>query len=129
MSRINQLNTAGRAVIYAGDFNSHKNRGTYIESARFGSQDSVGRTFAAAGYYDSYDLARTLKRNNWNSYGGWSRKPKRSIVWGDHVDHVYVKPSRSNVYQWMNAALYSGSRYSSPLPSDHRPVMAQLYVK
>ena len=128
MSRINKLNTAGLAVIYAGDFNSHKNRGTYSESARFGSQDTVGRTFAAAGYYDSYDLARTLKRNNWNSYGGWSTKPKRSIVWGDHVDHVYVKPSRSNVYQWMNAALYSGSRYRSPLPSDHRPVMAQLYV-
>jgi endonuclease/exonuclease/phosphatase family metal-dependent hydrolase len=128
MSRINKVNTAGRAVLYAGDFNSTKNRGTYSESARFGSQDSVGRTFAAAGYYDSYDLARTLKRNNWNSYGGWSRKPKRSIVWGDHVDHVFVKPSRSNVYQWMNAALYSGRRYSSPLPSDHRPVMAQLYV-
>ena len=128
MSKINQLNTAGLAVMYAGDFNSHKNRGDYSESAGFGSQDSVGRTFAAAGYYDSYDLARTLKRNNWNSYGGWSTTPKRSIVWGDHVDHIYVKPSRSNVYQWMNAALYSGSSYSSPMPSDHRPVMAQLYV-
>jgi endonuclease/exonuclease/phosphatase family metal-dependent hydrolase len=128
MSRINQLNTAGLAVMYAGDFNSHKNRGEYSESAGFGSQDSVGRTFAAAGYYDSYDLASHLKRNNWNSYGGWSTTPKRSIVWGDHVDHVYVKPSRSYVYQWMNAALYSGSRYTSPIPSDHRPVMAQLYV-
>ena len=128
MSRINKLNTARRAVIYAGDFNSHKNRGTYSESARFGSQDSVGRTFAAAGYYDSYDLARSLKRNTWNSYGAWRTKPKRSITWGDHVDHVFVKPSRSNVHQWMNAALYRGSRYSSPLPSDHRPVMAQLNV-
>jgi endonuclease/exonuclease/phosphatase family metal-dependent hydrolase len=128
MSRIDQINGAGLAVMYAGDFNSHKNRGTYSESAGFGSQDSVGRTFAAAGYYDSYDLARRLKRNNWNSYGGWSTTPKRSIVWGDHVDHVYIKPSRSYVYQWMNAALYSGNRYSSPIPSDHRPVMAQLYV-
>jgi endonuclease/exonuclease/phosphatase family metal-dependent hydrolase len=128
MSRINQINGAGLAVMYAGDFNSNKNRGDYSESAGFGSQDSVGRTFAAAGYYDSYDLARTLKRNNWNSYGGWSTTPKRSIVWGDHVDHVFVKPSRANVYQWMNAALYSGSSYSSPMPSDHRPVMAQLYV-
>ena len=128
MSRINQLNTGGLAVIYAGDFNSNKNRGDYSESAGFGSQDTVGRTFAAAGYYDSYDLARTLKRNNWNSFAGWSTTPKRSIVWGDHVDHVYVKPSRSNVYQWMNAGLYSGSSYSSPIPSDHRPVMVQLYV-
>ncbi len=128
MSRVNQLNTDRLAVVYAGDFNSHKNRGTYSERAGFGSQDTVGRTFAAAGYYDSYDLARRLKRNTWNSYGGWSTKPKRSRVWGDHVDHVYVRPSRSYVYQWMNAALYSGGRYTSPLPSDHRPVMAQLYV-
>ena len=128
MSRINRLNTARRAVIYAGDFNSHKNRGTYSESARFGSQDTVGRAFAAAGYYDSSDLARRLKRNNWNSYGGWRLKPIRSVMWGDHVDHVYVKPSRSYVHEWMNAALYSGQRYSSPLPSDHRPVMAQLNV-
>jgi len=128
MNRVNQLNTAGLAVMYAGDFNSHKNRGTYSESAGFGSQDSVGRTFAAAGYYDSYDLARRLKRPNWNSFAGWSTKPTMSRVWGDHVDHIYIKPSRSYVYEWMNAALYSGSRYSSPLASDHRPVMAQLYV-
>jgi endonuclease/exonuclease/phosphatase family metal-dependent hydrolase len=128
MAKVNQINTAGLAVIYAGDYNSNKNRGDYVESAGFGSQDTVGRTFADAGYYDSYDLARTLKRNNWNSYAGWSTTPKRRIVWGDHVDHVYVMPSRANVYQWMNAGLYSGSSYTGPIPSDHRPVMAQLYV-
>ena len=128
MSRVNQLNTAGHAVMYAGDFNSHKNRGTYSESAGFGAQDSVGRTFASAGYYDSYDLARKLSRNNWNSYGGWSTTPTKSVAWGDHVDHVYVKPSRSNVYHWQNAALNSGGRYSAPMASDHRAVMAQLYV-
>jgi len=39
-----------------------------------------------------------------------------------------VKPSRSNVYHWQNAALNSGGRYSAPMASDHRAVMAELYV-
>jgi endonuclease/exonuclease/phosphatase family metal-dependent hydrolase len=128
LSRVNYLNSADLPVMYAGDFNSHKNRGTYSDSAGFGAQDTVGRTFAAAGYYDSSDLARRLARNNWNSYGGWNTTPTKSVVWGDHVDHVYIKPGRHNVYQWMNAALNTGTRYTGPLPSDHRPVMVHLYV-
>jgi endonuclease/exonuclease/phosphatase family metal-dependent hydrolase len=115
-------------VVYAGDFNSHKNRGTYSEKAGFGSQDTVGRTFAAAGYYDSYDLARHLKRPNWNSYSAFKTTPTVSRTWGDHVDHVYIVPSQTNVYRWMNAALYSGSRYSTPIPSDHSAVMVTLYI-
>jgi hypothetical protein len=39
-----------------------------------------------------------------------------------------VKPSRANVYRWMNAALYSGSRYVAPIPSDHRAVQVDLYI-
>ena len=128
LSRMNQINTGKRTVVYAGDFNSHKNRGTYSESAGFGSQDTVGRKFAASGYYDSYDLARTLKRPNWNSYSGMKSKPTISRTWGDHVDHVYVKPASTNIYRWMNAALYSGSRYSSPFPSDHSAVQVNLYI-
>jgi endonuclease/exonuclease/phosphatase family metal-dependent hydrolase len=128
LNQVGQLNTGNRPVIYAGDFNSHKNRGTYDESAGFGAQDSVGRTFAAAGYYDAYDLARTLKRPNWNSYSGFKATPTISKTWGDHVDHVYITPGETNVYRWMNAALYSGSKYSAPIPSDHSAVQVNLYV-
>ena len=39
-----QINTAGLEVVYAGDFNSNKNRGTYNESTGFGSQDTVARS-------------------------------------------------------------------------------------
>jgi endonuclease/exonuclease/phosphatase family metal-dependent hydrolase len=128
VNRMGQLNTGNRPVVYAGDFNSHKNRGTYSESAGFGAQDSVGRTFAGRGYYDAYDLARTLKRPNWNSYSGFKTKPTISKTWGDHVDHVYISPGKTNVYRWMNAALYSGSRYSTPIPSDHSAVQVNLYI-
>ncbi len=128
LSRMNQINTGKRAVVYAGDFNSHKNRGTYSESAGFGAQDTVGRRFAASGYYDSYDLARTLKRPNWNSYSGMRTTPTTSKTWGDHVDHVYVKPASTSIWRWMNASLYSGSRYASPMPSDHSAVQVNLYI-
>jgi len=128
LARMGQINTAKLPVVYAGDFNSHKHRGTYNESTGFGSQDTVGRTFAAAGYYDAYDLARTLKRPNWNSFNGFKVVPTTSKTWGDHVDHVYVKPGTSNIWRWMNAALYSGSRYATPMPSDHSAVQVNLYI-
>jgi hypothetical protein len=88
----------------------------------------VGRRFAAAGYYDAYDLARNANRPNWNSFSSLSATPTTSKVWGDHVDHVYVRPARTNVYRWMNASLYSGSRYKTPKPSDHNPVHVDLYI-
>ena len=128
LTRMKQINTAGRTVVYAGDFNSNKNRGTYSEATGFGSQDTVGRTFAKAGYYDAYDLAASLKRPNWNSAAGFRRVPKVSRTWGDHVDHVYVVPQKARVWRWMNAALYSGSRYATPMPSDHSPVQVDLYL-
>jgi len=128
LNRMKQINTAGRTVVYAGDFNSHKHRGTYNESTGFGSQDTVGRTFANAGFYDAYDLARTLKRPLWNSYNGFKSRPTIGKTWGDHVDHVYIKPGTANVWRWMNAALYYGYRYSTPIPSDHSPVEVTLYL-
>ena len=44
------------------------------------------------------------------------------MVWGDHVDHVFVKPAQTNVWRWINASLYTGGRYQTPKPSDHNPV-------
>lgn len=129
LARVGDINAAGRPVVYAGDFNSHKNRGTYSESAGFGAQDTVGRTFAGAGYYDAYDLARTLRHPNWNSYSGFSTTPTISRTWGDHVDHIYVQPDRSNVWRWMNAAFSTSSTYLSPRASDHSPVQVNLYIR
>jgi len=128
IDHMDQINSGGLPIVYAGDYNSNKHRGTYDEAAGFGTQDTVGRTFARAGYYDAYDLARTLKRPNWNSFSGLTTTPTIGKTWGDHVDHVYIKPATANVWRWMNAGLYSGSRYQAPVPSDHRPVQVTLYI-
>ena len=128
LTQMKRINPAGREVVFAGDFNSNKNRGTWNASTGFGSQDTVGRKFAASGYYDAYDLARTLKRPNWNSFSGFSSTPTTSKVWGDHVDHLYIRPAKTNVWSWINASLYSGSRYNTPKPSDHNPVQVKLYI-
>ena len=125
---MNQINTAGRQVVYAGDFNSHKNRGNYSESAGFGSQDTVGRTFAAAGYYDAYDLARTLKRPNWNSFSGFSATPTKSKIWGDHVDHVYVKPAEQRLSVDERLALL-GRQLLDPDAVRPQPRAGHLYIK
>jgi endonuclease/exonuclease/phosphatase family metal-dependent hydrolase len=129
LASMNGINTGGDPVVYAGDFNSQKNRGTYSESIGFGAEDTVGRTFAASGYYDAYDLARTLRRPNWSSYHGLKTTPTISWTWGDHVDHVFVKPASTNIWRWMNASLYTGTSYASPLPSDHSPVQVDLYIR
>ena len=123
-----QINTAGREVVYAGDFNSNKNRGTYNESTGFGSQDTVGRSFAAAGYYDAYDLARNLNRPNWNSYSGFSASPDDEQDLGRPRRPRVREAGQTNVWRWINASLYSGSRYQTPKPSDHNPVLVNLYI-
>lgn len=128
LNRMTSINTARLPVVYAGDFNSHKNRGIYDEGTGFGVEDTVNQTFARAGFYDSYDLARTLQRPNWNSFSGFLATPTTSKTWGDHVDHVYIEPGRSNVFRWMNAALYSGDQYATPIPSDHSAVQVDLYI-
>ena len=129
LTRMAQINTAGLEVVYAGDFNSNKSRGTYNESTGFGAQDTVGRTFAAAGYYDAYDLARTLKRPNWNSVQRLQHHAQ-----GEHRPGATTSTTctssqaKTNVWRWMNAALYSGSSYKTPMPSDHSPVQVDLYI-
>jgi endonuclease/exonuclease/phosphatase family metal-dependent hydrolase len=123
---IGRRNTGHLPVVYAGDFNSYKRRGSYDPAAGRGDQDTVGATFARAGYYDAFDLARRLYRPNWSSFSGFGTTPAISPVWGDHVDHVYVVPGRTRVLSWMNAGLVQGAGYASPVPSDHRPVQASF---
>ena len=112
MSKVNQINTAGlRSCTPVTSTRTRTGATTASPPGSAARTASVAPSRLRA-TTTAYDLARNLKRNNWNSYGGWSTTPKGSITWGDHVDHVYVKPSRSNVYQWMNAALDSGSSYT-----------------
>lgn len=104
-------------VVYAGDFNSHKNR----------SNDYLRMVFHRQGYYDAYDLAMALRRQHYNSYNDFSVVPKISYKWGDHVDHVWIRPDEGRILRWNNGALInSANRMVTPIPSDHSPLVIDV---
>ncbi len=112
------VNPANHPVVYAGDFNSHKNRGN----------DYVAPVFQAAGLYDAFDLAETLTRQHHNSYSGLGPKPAIGITWGDHVDHVWVDPTTTRVTSWTNGVHVRSGRIVTPVPSDHSPIVVDLQL-
>lgn len=118
LAAMDQINAAGLPVVYAGDFNSHKDR-TY---------DYVANAFHSAGYYDAYDLARNLYRQHNNSFNDFQITPRISYKWGDHVDHVWVAPGSTRVDYWRNGALIENNKMVTPIPSDHSPIVLDLRV-
>lgn len=118
ISAMTKINPSHLPVVYAGDFNSHKNR----------SNDYLAGVFHTAGYYDAYDLSMSLKRQHYNSYNNFEVVAKTSLKWGDHVDHVWAVPSKTRVLSWANVAKYSGIYYVTPMPSDHNPILVTVQV-
>ena len=89
--------------------------------------DAPRKVFNGQGYYDAYDLAATLTRPNYNSYNAFTTTPAFSKRWGDHVDHVWVKPS-TQVRHWQGVVRLNGSKLATPIPSDHNPVKVDLTI-
>jgi endonuclease/exonuclease/phosphatase family metal-dependent hydrolase len=117
VAEIRKINPGGRLpVVYAGDFNSHKNR----------SNDYLAGVLHGEGFYDAYDLAMALRRQHQNSYNDYKTRPVISYKWGDHVDHVWINPSAGKVLKWDNGALLVDGRLVTPIPSDHSPVVVDL---
>ncbi len=117
--QIAQLNAqANLPVVYAGDFNSHKNR----------DNDDLRIVLHHQGYYDAYDLALTLRRQHYNSYNDFQTRPRISYTWGDHVDHVWIRPDEGRVLSWTNGALIRGNRMVTPIPSDHSPIITDVRI-
>lgn len=116
----NAVNPEGLPVLFAGDFNSNRSRG---------SLDTPAKVMAAKGYTDAYDLATAVSRQHQNSYNDWQTTPKIGVTWGDHVDKVWVKAPASKVTAWWNASLMTGSSYTSPLGSDHSPVRVIAHLR
>lgn len=112
------VNPEGLPVIYAGDFNTHKNR----------SNDYVRTVFNASGYYDAYDLAAQLRRQHYNSFNGFKTTPKISYKWGDHVDKVWIRPDQGRVIKWNNGALIKSGKMITPIPSDHSPLIIDVKI-
>lgn len=112
------VNPDGLPVVFAGDFNSHKNR----------SNDYVADVMHQYGYYDAFDLATSLTRQHYNTYNDFSRTPVIGYTWGDHVDHVWVKPATSYVRLWANGVRTVNGKLATPIPSDHSPLLVDVKI-
>lgn len=118
LEKLAEYNTENLPVVYAGDFNSHRNR----------PDDFVRSEMAKKGYADSFELAQELVGQHRNSYNDWSTTPKTSVQWGDHVDHVWAVPSQVRVLWWHQAERITNGRYAH-LGSDHSPLVVRMQVE
>ncbi|MFS0865856.1 endonuclease/exonuclease/phosphatase family protein [Microbacterium sp. 179-B 1A2 NHS] len=107
-------------VIVLGDTNTQKGR----------TGDDTLAILEKAGWHDAFEQAHSLTRQHHSTANSeMSTKPQVGITWGAHIDKVLVRPSRTIVYKWANAGEMSGSRYVTPLGSDHHPLLVELAVR
>lgn len=119
VQNVRLANTKRLPVVYAGDFNSHKN-----------SRSDVVKSIMNRGkLYDSYDLARSLTNQHLNSYNAFKVSPRIGYQWGNHIDKVWIDPWQGRVDAWHNAALLDAKGLMvKPIPSDHSPVVVDLRI-
>ena len=103
-------------VIYAGDFNSSRARGS----------DLPRRELQRAGYVDAYDQAVSLSQSPVSSSNGFESAPRRDIRYGDHIDRIFV-PSAFGVSDWAVVAPLRRGKNVRPIASDHHPVRATVW--
>lgn len=105
-------------IVYAGDFNSTRSR----------EVDAPLKRLYADGQDDAYDQALLyLSRPNRNSATGTTTTPRTSTTWGDHIDRVFA-PAGVHMATWEVDYRMDGSKYASPMPSDHNPVLVSLLI-
>lgn len=109
---------ATHRIVIAGDFNSNRNR----------SNDVPRKELNAKGWFDVYDRSATFRNPRFNSFTGWSTSPTTSNTYGDHVDRIFVKDTVGST-TWRVEQQFASGRYTSPVPSDHSPVRATLYIR
>lgn len=117
---IKSVNKQGLPIIYAGDFNSHR---TVKPS------DVVTPAMRSTAHHDAYQLARRVSNQHLTSYSDFRVTPPVTTLWGNHIDRVFVDPSRVRVDGWYNfARLDAAGRTVRPIPSDHSPIVVDLRV-
>ncbi len=107
-------------VLVLGDLNTHKSHTT----------DPTLSVLRKAGWRDAFDQARSLSRQHHSTANPtWTTAPVIGVTWGNHVDKVLVRASRSVVYRWEVAGKMSKGRYVAPLGSDHHPLLVEVGLK
>ncbi|KAA1379829.1 hypothetical protein ESP62_001025 [Aeromicrobium fastidiosum] len=120
LAAIQTANSEGRPVVYAGDFNSHK---------QTRPSDSPRPVMNRQKFYDAYDQARRVSGQHINSYNGFKSTPVIGTKWGDHIDKVWIDPWKVRVDGWYNHALIGANgKMVQPIPSDHSPVIVDLRI-
>ncbi len=116
-----QVSRSAFPVVFVGDFNTNRSRS---------NNSVVENELRKHGYFDAYEQARSVTGQHYNTGNpDWRwRNPVIGVTWGDHVDKVWVRASRSRVLSWANVGAMSGGRYIAPLPSDHHPILVTVQV-
>jgi endonuclease/exonuclease/phosphatase family metal-dependent hydrolase len=104
------INRTGTPMVYAGDFNS----GTHRE------QDAPGDKMRAQGLSDTELLTKNVENARFNTGHTFSTTGPAS---GAHIDHIWVTPE-FEVDSWKQLVRLSGTRYATPVVSDHNAVSA-----
>src|SRR4051794_7207893 len=103
-------------VVYAGDFNSDVNRNHAF--------DGPGIAMRAAHVADAEKVARRLVNSRYNSANLYLPRPPAV---DQSIDYVYAGPGVAVASRTVVLKL-TGGRFVGVIPSDHNPVLAQLYV-
>ncbi|WP_435771592.1 fibronectin type III domain-containing protein [Nocardioides sp. SYSU DS0651] len=103
--------------VIGGDFNSHRGH----------AYDGPLQRLRRAGFDDAYDVSATFRTPYRNSANRYRARPMTSVLWGSHVDRVFV-PEGATVTGWRTVTRTRGNRYVTPLPSDHSPVAMTIYL-
>lgn len=112
LGQMAQINTEGKPMIYAGDFNSGTHR----------DLDSPGAKMRGAGLTNTELLTQDVENAQINTGHTFSTSVLQS---GAHIDHVWVS-RQFEVESWKQLVRITNGRYTTPVASDHNAVSAVI---
>jgi endonuclease/exonuclease/phosphatase family metal-dependent hydrolase len=108
---------AGRfPIVYAGDFNSNRNKNHVF--------DGAGQAMQAAGIVDAERVAQVQRNKRYNTSNLYMRTPPAV---DQNIDYVFASPGVA-VYARSVLLNLSHGRFVGVIPSDHNPLVTHLYV-
>lgn len=112
INRMTAINSKGRPIIYSGDFNSGRHRGS----------DSPGSMMRGVGMVDTREAVANPVNANINTGHTFSTRVLRS---GAAVDHIFAS-KQFEVVAWKQIVRITGGAYTRPVVSDHNALTAVL---